>query len=48
MLNTQMPTRQAPSHHPLLSRLVKEVEQEKTLNAMPRYDRTYNRHNRGQ
>lgn len=51
MLNSAsvMPTRQAVVNHPVLSRLAKEVEQEKTLSAMPgRYDRTHNRHNRGQ
>lgn len=46
--SVQFTTRQAPAHHPLLSRLAKEVEKE-ALMAMPgRYDRTHNRHNRGQ
>lgn len=42
-------TTQKQLAHPLLSRLIKEVENERTLSALPgRYDRTHNRHNRGQ
>ena len=50
MLNSseQAATRQAPTYHPLLSRLAKEVEQEALMAVQGRYDRTHNRHNRGQ
>lgn len=40
-------TTQKQLAHPLLSRLIKEVENERTLSA-GKYDRTHNRHNRGQ
>ncbi|WP_308020691.1 YhhA family cyclophane-containing RiPP [Neisseria bergeri] len=37
-----------PINHPLLSRLIKEVENEQKTAMMFKYDRTHNRHNRGQ
>lgn len=50
MLNTSKPIIAQPVLvlHPLLSRLAKEVEKEALMAASGRYDRTHNRHNRGQ
>lgn len=57
MQQATMPLSQMPHidiksvQHPLLSRLIKEMQDEPELLAMPsshdRYDRMHNRHNRG-